>query len=258
MQQRRFDARVPRPGPVAGESPLSSRYTGVRVINHQSVPRAAAEDVHASFRDAVLDPAFPCVGAKAAVRTGAYRFGLYPELASAEATVALAGDLMDFLAARPGLQGQFQTFIGSFAGPSFADEASFEAALWDQLQRLHDADAARYSWDPTVSSDPASPDFSFSFGRTAFFVVGMHPLSSRQARRFALPTLVFNPRDQFTSLREQGKFRRMQEVVRGREIALQGSLNPSLSDYGSESEARQYAGRLVERDWRCPFEARRS
>ena len=67
---------------------------------------------------------------------------------------------------------------------------------------------------------------------------------------------MFNPRDQFTSLREQGKFERMQEVVRDREIALQGSLNPSLSDFGSESEARQYAGRLVERNWRCPFQPR--
>jgi FPC/CPF motif-containing protein YcgG len=44
--------------------------------------------------------------------------------------------------------------------------------------------------------------------------------------------------------------------VREREIALQGSLNPNLADFGERSEARQYSGRAVEDQWRCPFHRR--
>ncbi|MBA3796937.1 MAG: YqcI/YcgG family protein, partial [Chloroflexi bacterium] len=41
-----------------------------------------------------------------------------------------------------------------------------------------------------------------------------------------------------------------------REVALQGSINPMLSDFGTRSEARQYAGREVDEEWRCPFTKR--
>ena len=30
-------------------------------------------------------------------------------------------------------------------------------------------------------------------------------------------------------------------------------MNPALKDFGTQSEARQYAGRAVPPDWRCPF-----
>ena len=36
-------------------------------------------------------------------------------------------------------------------------------------------------------------------------------------------------------------------------MALQGSINPVLSQFGKGSEAIQYAGRAVAADWRCPF-----
>jgi len=45
----------------------------------------------------------------------------------------------------------------------------------------------------------------------------------------------------------------MKQAIRKRELNLQGSINPMLSDYGNASEARQYSGRVVEKDWRCPF-----
>jgi FPC/CPF motif-containing protein YcgG len=86
-------------------------------------------------------------------------------------------------------------------------------------------------------------------------VVGLHPASSRFARRFAWPTLVFNAHHQFDRLRAEGRYDRMQEVIRSRELALQGDLNPNLGDFGSLSEARQYSGRPAEAGWRCPFHA---
>jgi FPC/CPF motif-containing protein YcgG len=45
----------------------------------------------------------------------------------------------------------------------------------------------------------------------------------------------------------------MQRATRKRDIALQGSLNPNLADFGTAPETRQYSGRPVGPDWRCPF-----
>ncbi|MFL6514134.1 MAG: YqcI/YcgG family protein, partial [Chthoniobacterales bacterium] len=65
----------------------------------------------------------------------------------------------------------------------------------------------------------------------------------------------------FERLRTDGKWKKMQTAIRARELVLQGSVNPMLSDFGQESEARQYSGRAVPEDWsppaggegKCPF-----
>jgi len=36
-------------------------------------------------------------------------------------------------------------------------------------------------------------------------------------------------------------------------VALAGSPNPMLERHGTVSAARQYSGRAVSDDWRCPF-----
>lgn len=216
-----------------------------------------AELVHRALRAFVLDPGFSCVGAKSAIRRGQYRTGVYGEMGSAETNAGLARDLFAFVEELPSLSGEFTTFVASFSGPSMADEAHFERLLWAQLQNLHDLDRRHHDWDPSVSPDPESNDFAFSFARNAFFVVGLHPVSSRFARRFAWPTLVFNAHEQFDRLREEGRFARIQEVIRARELALQGRLNPNLGNFGELPEARQYSGRHVEEDWRCPFHVRK-
>jgi FPC/CPF motif-containing protein YcgG len=65
--------------------------------------------------------------------------------------------------------------------------------------------------------------------------------------------MVFNVHSQFENLRNEGLFERMQETIRARDLKLQGSLNPNLSDFGKQSEAKQYSGRAVEKEWKCPF-----
>ena len=127
------------------------------------------------------------------------------------------------------------------------------SAIWAQLQMLHDRDAPLHDWDPAVSSNPDDPHFSFSFASHAFFIIGLHPGSARLARQFPWPTLVFNPHAQFERLREEGKFEKMQEVIRQREEQLEGSGNSVLADYGTDTEAKQYAGRVVEPGWHPPF-----
>jgi FPC/CPF motif-containing protein YcgG len=121
--------------------------------------------------------------------------------------------------------------------------------------KLHELDRAHYDWDESVSRNPQDADFSFSFAETGFFIVGLHKASSRLARRFPWATLVFNTHAQFERLRWQNQFERMQQTVRARDLKLQGSLNPNLSDFGKQSEAKQYSGRAVEENWKCPFHA---
>lgn len=211
------------------------------------------EGFREDFRAFVLDRDFPCVGAKAAIRTEDYRAELYGRLGSPEAAAGLARDLRLFVREQ-GELGDFTTFVAGFEAPEIRDEAEFERLLWAQLQALHEEDRG-HRWDPSVSSDPESPDFAFSFAGRAFFVVGLNPANSRLARRFAWPALVFNAHYQFDKLREDGRYERMQGEIRARERALQGSLNPNLSEFGERSEARQYSGRPAEEGWRCPFHA---
>ena len=209
--------------------------------------------VHDSFRALVLNPAFSCVGARSAIRRGNYRLGLYAEMGSPDATAGLARDLFDFVEEQADLGGEFSTFVASFESPTGIGEDGFEGVLWAQLQRLHEEDWCHHGYDPAVSPDPEDVEFAFSFAGRAFFVVGLHAASSRFARRFAWPTLVFNAHSQFDRLREEGRYVRFQEAIRRRERDLQSTLNPNLAEFGTISEARQYSGRRAEPGWRCPF-----
>jgi FPC/CPF motif-containing protein YcgG len=209
-----------------------------------------------AFKEWVLDPQFPCLGAKAAFNDDTYAFAVYPELGSDESTSGLCRDLFEFREYKrkiDNLQNRYATFVAVFRGPLKIDEAQFEEVLWRQLRQLHRADVHYFDWDAQVSSDPNDPHFSFSFAGQAFYIVGLHPNSSRTARRFLWPALIFNPHEQFERLRADGKWKRMQQAIRARDIALQGSINPMLSDFGEESEARQYSGRAVPNDWAAPF-----
>jgi FPC/CPF motif-containing protein YcgG len=257
-----------------------------------------AAEAEEAFRDFVLRPEFPCVGAKAAFNSDSHTLRVYGELGSSEATIKLAEGLYDFTRTlarqdpHPNLlpqgegigstprggddsenddaqelplpsgegrvrahQSDYATFIAIFRGPTQIDELQFENLFWQQLRGLHEIDAARFDWDPNVRSDPADPHFSFSFGGQGLYVIGLHANSSREARRFPWPALVFNPHEQFDRLRADGKWKRMQETIRARDLELQGSINPMLSDFGVESEARQYSGRAVEENWQAPFKA---
>lgn len=231
-----------------------------RVLEPEKPIAPDAVEIHSAFRAFILDTAFSCVGAKSALNRGGYRLGVYHQMASAAATAGLARDLYTFVREQDALAGDaiFTTFVACFREPDGAGEEAFERLLWAQLQALHDEDRRYHDWDPSVSADPEDAAFSFSFAGRAFFVVGLHPASSRLARRFAWPTLAFNAHYQFTRLRAQGRFGRMQEVIRSREQRLQGSINGTLASFGERSEARQYAGRTVDEEWRCPLQVRAS
>ena len=199
----------------------------------------------------ILDPEYPCLGARSVFKRERATVVLHDDLEDPQAAEALLEQLREFSANAEPDEG-FLSFIAGFRGPQVRDEQHFEQMLWDLLQRLHDADDE--PWAPEVSANPEDPHFAFSVGGTPFFIVGLHPHASREARRLPLPVLVFNLHEQFEELRANGGFERMRDAIRRRDQQLQGSINPMVSDHGESSEARQYSGRELEDDWVAPFE----
>lgn len=199
----------------------------------------------------------PCVMARSVLQRGAIRVGLHDAFDASSAAVA-CHDLYECLTATRSDEGEFVSYAALFPTAVVGDEPAFERALWRFLQALHAVDRAHFGWDPTVSSDPDDPRFSFSIGGRAWYVVGLHPHASRLARRLEVPAIVFNAHLQFERLREEGRYTPLRDLIRERDVALQGSVNPMMRDHGRESEARQYSGRSVADSWRCPFSPDRS
>lgn len=205
------------------------------------------------FRRYVKSSRFPCVGAKSALATRTLDIFTAWNLEGAEADEQIIARLRKF-ASKIDDASALVSLAAIFPMTREMSEEQFEAALWGRLMALHALDRETSGWDPKVSADPEDPHFGMSFGGKAFFVVGLHPHASRRARRAPFAALIFNAHDQFDRLRADGRYGTMQTLVRERERALQGSLNPMLSEHGEASEASQYSGRRVPSDWRCPFQ----
>ena len=224
---------------------------GSRTRASEAVPEDTS--LEKQFACFVADAAFPCVGARAAFNSGSYITRVYEELAHPLCSERVALDLQDFQGSEMRRTREFATFVAIFRKPRDTSESEFERLLWSQLRQLHEIDARHHVWDPSVSPDPSDSHFSFSIAGQAIYVVGMHANSSRLARRFPYPALIFNPHEQFERLRREGKWTQIKQVIRTRDIALQGSANPMLNEFGETSEARQYSGRAVEADWLPPL-----
>lgn len=213
---------------------------------------ATLTDFRDRFQAYVASDTFPCVGARSAIASKRARFGLYTGLGHPCSAARLCRDLEVFSAEFPNPGRAPVTFVAMFED-SAATEREFEHLMWQHLQQLHLHDRPSFAWDPAVSDDPDNPDFSFSVAGRAFFVVGLCPVASRFARRAPMPCLVFNFHDQFENLRASGSYEGYQRIIRERDKALQGEINPALAGYGEQSEARQYAGRAPGPGWRCPL-----
>jgi FPC/CPF motif-containing protein YcgG len=222
-----------------------------RTSDSEAVPEDTS--LQRQFASFVADAAFPCLGARVAFNSGSYITRVYDEIGHPLCSERLALDLQNFQDSEMRRTKEFATFVAIFRKPRDTSESAFERLLWSQLRQLHEIDARHHAWDPSVSPDPSDSHFSFSIGGQATYVVGMHANSSRLSRRFPWPALIFNPHEQFERLRREGKWTHMQEVIRNRDILLQGSANPMLNEFGETSEARQYSGRAVEADWRPPL-----
>ena len=202
----------------------------------------------------VEKPAFPCVGAKSALGRGQMDILVARDLRSAWDDLRILPALTTTVAKYRVDRAIFRTLVVLFQGPDELSETEFEQHLWARAQSLSDKDAwVGNTPDPSVSHDPEDPHFSLSFAGEAFFVVGLHPQASRPARRFEAPAIVFNLHDQFEVLRSQQRYEKLRSSILQRDLALAGSINPMLARHGEVSEARQYSGRAVGADWKCPF-----
>lgn len=218
---------------------------------------AANDDPAGGLAAFVADPAFPCVGAKSALARGGMTIRRARDITSAWDDLQIYAELKAFVARYRADPQAFRSLVIVFDGPSDIDERQFEQALWARAQSLSDKDVwLGEAQDPHAVADPADPRFALSFCGEAFFLVGLHPAASRPARRFDWPAIVFNPHEQFQRLRATGRYESMRRAILSRDVALAGSENPMLARFGETSEARQYSGRAVEADWRCPFSAK--
>ncbi|GGG57455.1 guanitoxin biosynthesis heme-dependent pre-guanitoxin N-hydroxylase GntA [Hymenobacter glacieicola] len=196
---------------------------------------------------------FPCVAAKTALTWQQLQCLVVDHIACPKDDAAILEFLYEFVDTYRQSDKLYHSAAIIFKGPEVPNEALFEELFWQRLQALSNLDAQRYGYDRRVVADPTSPDFSFSLKEEAFFVIGLHPGSSRPARRFTYPTLVFNAHAQFEQIRANGRYENLRDTIRTRDVAYSGSINPMLQDFGSASEAYQYTGKAYDESWKCPF-----
>lgn len=205
------------------------------------------------FEAFIRQDGYPCMGAQAAVNGKTYALGIFDGMQDYDVVPNLRDGLSQYLENVRGKASSFMTYIAIFRRDNFDDEAEFEKALWNLLSKLHAYDAKTHSWSEGVSDDPSDENFSFSIMGEPFFMVGLHPESSRKSRRFEYTAIAFNLHEQFEFLREKGRYRHLKSAIREKEMEFSGSINPMLSDFGDGLEAAQYSGRAVGKDWKCPF-----
>ncbi|WP_294275737.1 guanitoxin biosynthesis heme-dependent pre-guanitoxin N-hydroxylase GntA [uncultured Chryseobacterium sp.] len=214
--------------------------------NHEELAREA-------FASFIEDASFPCVAAKAALSRDQMRIFVAGHIACPKDDQQILEFIYDFVDSYRNAENHFHTACVIFPDATGIDEALFERLLWMRLQALSDLDGKNYPYDKRVSPDPQSDQFSFSLKEEAFFVIGLNPDSSRPARRFKYPALVFNPHQQFEELRHLKRYDKMKNIVRKKDVELSGSINPMLQDFGASSEVYQYSGMQYDNSWQCPF-----
>ncbi|SRR5690554_1744799 len=212
------------------------------------------QEIEQKFQQFILEENHPCIMANTVFSMKMYEIKLYEKLGSKATATTLLEDLQDYLNSYNFNDNKFKSFIAVFPEADIVSEIEFENLLWRQLQFIHDKDEK--PWDHRVSKNPEDDNFSFSIAGRAFYVVGMHPKSSRLARQAPYVTLVFNLHWQFEKLREMNAYHKVRDKIRERDEELQGSINPMLEDFGKSSEARQYSGRNVGEVWKCPFHSK--
>lgn len=196
---------------------------------------------------------FACIGAKVALSRNQVHCFVADNMACPKDDAGILQFLYRFIVSYRNSNELYHSVAVLFKEPQGIDEECFDALMWQRLQSLSDLDSLNYKYDHRVNPDPSSPGFSFSLMEESLFIIALYPGSSRPLRRFSYPTLVFNPHEQFERLRKSGKYEKLKGVVRKRDLAFSGSVNPMLKDFGDASEVFQYSGRKYDNTWQCPL-----
>jgi uncharacterized protein len=212
-----------------------------------------SEAIIQEYKSFIYRKEYPCVAAKAAIQKQQVRVFVADHIACPKDDRAILSFLYNFVDEYRGSDQFFHSVAIVFREPVIQSEEEFETFLWQRLQSIANMDSQLYPYDKRVSSDTKSRDFSFSIKEEAFYIIGLHPESSRNARRFKYPTMVFNPHQQFETLRQNSQYDKMKKIVRELDTAFSGSVNPMLQDFGSSPEVIQYSGRKLDQSWECPL-----
>lgn len=211
-------------------------------------------NVKSSFKDFIIKDNHPCLMAQSAFKTKQVIIKEFDKMLCPSTVFEILKGLKNYLENYNFENNEFYSFIAVFTNESIDSEIEFEKRLWQLLNCLHVMDNEK--WDNNVSNDPSNAEFSFSLCGKAFYIVGLHPNSSRLARQSPYPAIAFNLHAQFEKLRELGVYKSVRNKIRKRDKELQGNINPMLKDFGTESEVKQYSGRAVKKDWKCPFHSK--
>ena len=214
------------------------------------------DDIIRAFHEFIGQEAYPCVAARAAMTRNHVPCLVAGHMGCPADDHRILRFLYDFVTNFRAADTSLHSAAIIFQGPEQVTEDLFETFLWQRLQSLSDLDAESFQYDPRVHADPSDIHFSYSLAKEAFFIIGLHPGSSRRSRQFQYPTLVFNPHVQFQQLRETNRYEKMKTIVRRRDTLYSGSVNPMLSDFGDAPEAHQYSGKQYDPDWKCPLKRR--
>ncbi|HII4319170.1 TPA: guanitoxin biosynthesis heme-dependent pre-guanitoxin N-hydroxylase GntA, partial [Vibrio parahaemolyticus] len=199
---------------------------------------------------------FACVGAKTAVALASI---IHFDCESVDRDLETAYKaLEEFTLRRKELSANNSTFVITFSGESFDDGEMFEEFLWEILSKLNAIDTKNnYAWSDQCDRSVESPNFAYSIAEHPYFIVGLHPESSRISRQLTVPAIVFNSHEQFKALKKTGAYQKLQKEIRSRDTVIQGDINPLLSNFGDRSEAIQYAAaHSVDGKFSCPFSAK--
>lgn len=196
---------------------------------------------------------YPCVAAVQALHRDEIMFDAYTGFGSGSSSEALLKNLLKFKSRQTQGSEDFLTYVAIFEDEGFLNEEQFENKLWRELSALWDYSHLAGLWDEKFSDDPMDTSFCFSLDGAAFFVVGMHPRSSRHSRRYPCIAVAFNLYSQFESLMARGKYDGMVKLNRQRDIKFQGSINPMVEKYHDIYEPIQFSGRHNDENWKCPF-----
>jgi uncharacterized protein len=205
------------------------------------------------FFNFINNKIFPCVGAKTAISKNQLSCMVAGNIFCPSHDKEILSYLYSFIDNYQLSNNNFHSAAIIFTGPENITEEMYETAFWQRLQAISNIDAQLFGFDKRVSSDIDSPLFSFSIKEEAMFVVGMHAASSREARRFAYPAIIFNPHEQFDVLKRTNKYKSLQSSIRKRDIAFSGSINPMLNDHAITPEIVQYSGKNYGNQFTCPL-----
>lgn len=211
------------------------------------------ENMIQEYLDFLNSKEFPCIAAKAALARNQVRCLVADDMSSSADDQRILKFLYAFVDHYRNSRKPFNSASIIFKQPNLPNEKVFDKFLWKRLNAWASLDKEKYPHDKRVDADPVSKRFSFSLKEEAFFIIGLHPSSKRRARFFRYPTLVFNPHEEFERLKRVNRYDQMKKVVRKRDLAYSGSINPMLHDFGEESEVFQYSGIQYDSTWQCPL-----